>query len=167
MKICSICKSEKPLEDFPRDRNRRKDGRFPHCKACHAARERADVDGRRIRDTRAIAKRNANKELREKYLVRGMAYTVYRRYGITPQRYLQMHEEQSGACAICNVAPKDRHSRYRRTLCVDHNHETGMVRALLCDDCNKGLGCFKEDPQRLLDAFRYLSRFNALQLMAS
>ena len=60
-----------------------------------------------------------------------------------------MVEEQGGACAICQVRPAEH---------VDHDHETGAVRGILCFTCNVGLGNFGDEPERLLLAHRYLTR---------
>jgi hypothetical protein len=60
---------------------------------------------------------------------------------------------QGGVCAICNVAP---------AVHVDHDHATGAVRALLCFNCNGGLGQFKDDPE-LLHAAAYYVQFHTLR----
>jgi DNA repair exonuclease SbcCD ATPase subunit len=57
-----------------------------------------------------------------------------RAYGIEPEKYYEMLEQQGHKCAICNAEPT------RRTLSIDHNHATGKVRGLLCDGCNLSLG---------------------------
>lgn len=72
------------------------------------------------------------------------------RYGITYETYLSMLEEQGGVCAVCSAPPG------RRVLCVDHNHETGRVRGLLCSNCNAGIGMLGDDPDRLESAITYL-----------
>ena len=64
--------------------------------------------------------------------------------------YEQILAEQSGVCAICAKPPNG--SR----LCVDHNHETGQVRGLLCYQCNTGLGSFRDDKGLLKSALAYL-----------
>jgi hypothetical protein len=58
------------------------------------------------------------------------------------------NEKGSGPCQICG----DEHE----TLHFDHNHATGLFRGWLCNLCNKGLGHFKDDPDRLLKAATYL-----------
>lgn len=76
---------------------------------------------------------------------------------ITLEEYDAMLEAQGGGCAICG-ATESGHGR-TRNLCVDHDHTTGAVRALLCHGCNGGLGHFKDDPDRMLAAIEYLKRF--------
>jgi hypothetical protein len=73
------------------------------------------------------------------------------RYGITPDDYDRMHREQGGVCAICKTAG------IRKRLNVDHCHRTKKVRGLLCDNCNHGLGKFKDDVELLAVAQQYLS----------
>lgn len=76
-----------------------------------------------------------------------------RRYGITVQLYLDLHEQQRGACGICGrpeaEVPKKR-------LAVDHDHKTGRVRGLLCQDCNFALGLLHDDSQLLAAASKWI-----------
>ena len=74
------------------------------------------------------------------------------KFNMTPIDYAEMYANQSGECAICGVQQKDEDRRFA----VDHNHETGKVRGLLCASCNKGLGHFKDDPYRMVCAIKYL-----------
>lgn len=71
-----------------------------------------------------------------------------RRIGCTPELYEEMHKEQAGKCKICSI-PKNK-------LCVDHCHSTGKIRGLLCDNCNHGLGKFKDNTKLLEEAINYL-----------
>lgn len=75
-----------------------------------------------------------------------------RLYGITLEDYKIMFNKQDGCCAIC----KRHQVEVIKTLCVDHDHATGKIRKLLCHDCNKGLGHFKDSPELLDIAFQYL-----------
>jgi len=77
-----------------------------------------------------------------------------KRYGITPEDYDRLLEEQQGQCAICGTPAGN------RRLAVDHHHGTGKVRALLCSDCNTALGLFQESPFRLRQALTYLEHHN-------
>lgn len=82
--------------------------------------------------------------------------SLRKNYGITLADYDAMFEAQAGCCAICG-----RHqSEFKRRLAVDHNHDTGRVRALLCDSCNYGLGFFRESQDLLSQAIDYLNAHN-------
>ncbi len=75
-------------------------------------------------------------------------------FNITLKKYDEILESQGGGCAICHEPPGD------RALSVDHSHETGHIRGLLCSECNRGLGTFKDDKYRLMGAILYLARPN-------
>jgi len=72
-------------------------------------------------------------------------------YGITLADYQEMYDEQEGKCAICGGRAFG-----GKLLHVDHNHETGKVRGLLCDHCNWMLGHGKDSPERLIAGAKYL-----------
>jgi hypothetical protein len=74
-----------------------------------------------------------------------------RTYGITQAVKDRRQRQQFGCCAICGKPPEP-----GKKLHVDHDHATGEVRGLLCDLCNRGLGFFKDNPQALRNAARYL-----------
>lgn len=72
------------------------------------------------------------------------------RYGLTPE---QVDEMAAKGCSICGTTGwTGRHARPH----VDHDHVTGKVRGILCNECNIGLGKFKDDPALLRAAIRYL-----------
>lgn len=72
-----------------------------------------------------------------------------KKYGITPEQWDDLFAKQNGCCAICGVRPTKR-------LHVDHNHHTGAVRGLLCNNCNLGLGKFGDNPNLTELATQYL-----------
>jgi hypothetical protein len=73
--------------------------------------------------------------------------------GITATQYLELLRQQDGTCAICG----ERESNDgRETLSVDHCHQTGAIRGLLCAHCNRGLGMFRDNRTLLLAAVDYL-----------
>lgn len=74
-------------------------------------------------------------------------------YGITPETFDQMLATQHNRCAICATAFEARKQAH-----VDHDHQTGRVRGLLCTRCNMGIGYFKENVDTLLSAVDYISR---------
>ena len=69
------------------------------------------------------------------------------RYGITTKEYDSMMSNQNNRCKICQEEKK---------LFIDHNHQTGLVRGLLCHHCNTMLGLAKDSPQVLEGAIAYL-----------
>lgn len=72
---------------------------------------------------------------------------------MTIQEYNEIRKKQNFRCAICRISE----SELTHELCVDHDHETGANRGLLCKSCNLGLGYFKDNPLFLESAFHYLS----------
>lgn len=89
--------------------------------------------------------RNENKET-----VRNRKYV--KNYGITLDQYYEMFDKQNGSCKICGI----HQDKLNKKLVVDHCHETNLVRGLLCDKCNRGLGHFNDNIDMLLLAIEYL-----------
>ncbi len=80
-----------------------------------------------------------------------------RKYGMTLADYDRMFDEQGGVCAICEKPRPE-----ERTLHVDHDHGTGVVRGLLCFRCNNALGDFDEQYELFRKAADYLDRDDGL-----
>ena len=76
-------------------------------------------------------------------------YNLKRLYGLTPELWDVMFRGQDGRCPICG-------RRLTNTTVVDHDHETGKVRGLLCSRCNSGLGMFEDNIRLLARAIVYL-----------
>jgi len=82
-----------------------------------------------------------------------------RRQGSTAEQYQALLDKQNGRCAICGVSEGHRSCRgYKCRLAMDHDHRTGAFRGLLCNNCNRGLGRFKDSIAILEAALRYLKR---------
>lgn len=79
-------------------------------------------------------------------------------YGIPKEQFLALFEAQGGACAICSRALELEGPRSDQPH-LDHCHETGKVRGILCVKCNAGLGQFKDNPASLERAASYLRAF--------
>jgi len=78
---------------------------------------------------------------------------IRRNYGLSPEKYAGLLMDQGGVCKICGAAsPGGRRQRF----CVDHSHETGEVRGLLCGQCNSLLGHAHDDRSVLASADLYL-----------
>lgn len=130
MKVCYRCKVEKDLSEFHIDR-KNKDGRRSYCKPCAIA-----------NSTEWYAK---SEKFRQSVRNSGLR----KRFGITNDDYFEMLKEQNGVCAICETKPEG-------YLHVDHCHETGEIRGLLCKPCNLGLGNFRDNRTFLSNAIEYL-----------
>jgi hypothetical protein len=91
----------------------------------------------------------ANPERRRDFRLRA-------RYGITLAAFAALEKAQGGACAICQ--------KLSGRLAVDHEHDTGAVRGLLCVLCNAGLGHFDDDEARIERALEYLRSRKACAL---
>jgi predicted nucleic acid-binding Zn ribbon protein len=79
-----------------------------------------------------------------------------RNYGLSYFQYISMHKEQQGLCKICNREGYTMTEHHKLKLVVDHCHTTGKVRGLLCHDCNRALGLFKDDIVALQKAKEYI-----------
>lgn len=75
-----------------------------------------------------------------------------KKYNISLEDWDHMFEVQGGRCAICKTHQAD----LEKSLCVDHDHDTGEVRGLLCHTCNRALGLLKDRKDILLAAVEYL-----------
>ena len=76
---------------------------------------------------------------------------IKKKYGIDSVSYYKLLEEQNGVCAICFST-----CVLNEKLSVDHCHDTGKVRGLLCNNCNTGLGKFKDNIKLLESSVLYL-----------
>jgi len=136
VKLCISCQQEKPLEAFPIDR-KRKDGRYPYCRPCHAAKER-----RRRENPEIVAKKRASNKAwaaRNPERVRALhrAGHLRKKYGLTQPEVDAILVAQDGVCALCR-AP---HPRFKNGWHIDHDHGPGgKVRGMLCQPCNHLIG---------------------------
>lgn len=117
-------------------------------------RERYAADPERHRARSRDYARERPEQMRDKGLRRF--------YGMTLAEYEAMREAQGHRCAICGREETVTAWGKVRALSVDHDHETGAIRGLLCAKCNRGLGMFRDDPDVLDQAAEYLrdSRVN-------
>ena len=99
---------------------------------------------------------------RENNPERDKNHNLKKQYGIDLKEYQRMLEVQNGVCAICHSpeSTKDKDGG-PRSMPVDHDHKTGKVRALLCTQCNRGLGMFTDNIEKLKAAVEYLAKHSA------
>ena len=115
------------------------------CKPCRASEERIRLD--KDRDAERAKRRVWRRAWRQAHPDDERASSRRRRYGLSASEFAAMVRAQSGVCRICGRADPD---------CVDHDHETGLVRGILCGMCNAGLGHFRDDAERMRAAAEYL-----------
>lgn len=134
MKVCSRCGEPRAVADFPKDK-RKRDGLGSPCRTC-----------RKDYVTNGSNRRSWLKKI----------------YGITPEQHAAMVAAQGGRCAVCGHPPaRNKHGTH--VLAIDHNHETGRVRGLLCHRCNAALGMMREDLDLITKLWQYLDRWNDIE----
>lgn len=140
-KECCDCGVVKELCDFTPIARAVRPGVSSVAAACRPCRAERNIKARKAPGSAFRAKHRAIKHS----------------YGVTLEQWNTMFEAQKGCCAIC----RKHASEIKRGLAVDHNHETGAVRALLCLPCNTALGMFAEDLSTLTAAIEYLRTHNS------
>lgn len=140
-KVCSKCCASKPIELFYVDSKKSNGGRRSECKAC----SNAYHHDRYVR---------IESDMKPVWRERSKGYKLKTRYGVDQTEYARMLSEQGGCCAICrtDVPSKSRMKRFY----VDHDHETGKVRGLLCHRCNGALGVFGDNIAGIMKVLAYL-----------
>ena len=83
---------------------------------------------------------------------KGKDLHLLRKFGITRDEYNDLYNEQNGSCACCGKHQVE----LNVTMAVDHCHETGRVRGLLCGPCNRGIGMLGDNIEGLRKALKYL-----------
>ncbi len=186
-KTCPRCGETKPVEAFGRNRAL-PDGRSFYCLVCNREnnrrwyRESRRRQGRDVRDhswipdgfrwcptcRQAVAHENSNRSARTssgfgsqcKACKRSADLDRYyaRRYGLDREGIDDLRARQADRCASCG----DEHPGH-----IDHDHETELTRALLCERCNLGLGLFRDDPSLLRAAADYVELHRARYLKVS
>lgn len=174
--VCNKCEAEKPISEFHKDPTSRT-GFRGKCKNCRnkTSQRRSRVlrkDGKKTcsccREEKRLSKfhkSSATKDRRQ-YMCktctskRDRRVGLQKKYGITLKEYDQLFQQQNGMCAICGTdKPSGRWNRF----CVDHDHITGRVRALLCNGCNQGIGYLNDDPELLEKAAEYIRTFREIE----
>lgn len=119
----------------------KKPGLQPRCKTCASE------------DTRNWRKSKSKEYLKDRH--------YQNTYGITLNQFNQMWESQKGLCPICECT-LELNAFTGNSAVVDHCHTSGLVRQILCNECNRGLGYFHDNPEALRKAANYLEKHLAL-----
>lgn len=89
--------------------------------------------------------------------IRGFDHAYYKRtYGASVADIERMRADQGNSCYLCGSAGFLMREHHRRPLVVDHDHDTGRVRKLLCHNCNRALGLFSDNPDLMRKAAAYV-----------
>ena len=135
-KVCKKCGIDKPLSEYHK-KAANPTGYQPRCKECNCA------------DVNEWRKEQSPERLQELYLQRV--------YGLSLQDYHRLLLKQKNCCPICNLELNLGSYLDAKSPVVDHCHKTGVVRGILHNECNRGIGYLGDDPVRLLNAYNYLS----------
>lgn len=134
---CTICKIEKSIDNFYKDSGKTL-GYGYKCKPCH------DKEWRKRQAVRMADPEDHAYLMRNRYF-----YTLKMKYGVTRDQFEDMIKKQDNRCAIC--------LKILKKFVIDHNHETGKVRGILCWSCNTLLGMAGDDIAILKRSVKYLN----------
>lgn len=162
-KRCTKCDKILPRDTFCKDK-KRSDGKHPWCRYCvKAYRIKHDKKPETIEKIRTYQREYARRPKR-KQQIREYQRTdagrrvqwkskLFSKYGLTEAAYAALVESQGGKCAVCqDPLVSTRHTH------VDHCHKTGVVRGILCHNCNRALGAARDSPVILRGLIAYLGR---------
>jgi hypothetical protein len=128
---CGKCREVKSTSEFPRNRTT-KSGFHSYCKPCHQNQFRE-----------SLARRHGGSSRH---------YHLMQKYGIGAIEVDELIRQQGGACAVC---------RRREAKQVDHDHDTGEVRGIVCLLCNAAMGAFHDDPHLIRRAIAYVKEHSS------
>lgn len=158
---CSSCKQSKLAEDFHKNKNRHT-GLAQSCKKCQ---KKASADYYK-RNRVAILERTTyyqkvNSKTRSKYK---RNWHLQKQYRISQVDYDKLFKAQHGLCAICHEPETKINSKTKniQPLCVDHDHQTGRIRGLLCCKHNRTIGLLGDDLRSLEMVTDYLRVNNVI-----
>jgi len=137
MKTCAKCETEKPENEFRPMAKTGKNQKYlrSYCRPC-------DNDYERVE--RHEYRRN---------------WQLKKAYGISLGEYQMLFDLQDGKCAICDNSETDSTNGIVHLLAVDHDHDSGKVRGLLCKKCNTAIGLLKHQESLLDKAKKYLELY--------
>lgn len=154
-RVCRKCGESKPIKDFYRHKDY-PGGRKTYCKKCE---NRMVTEWRRKHPEKS--RKLANDSYHRRKHLPEMIAKLRRKnlaiYGITIEHYEAMLESQNGVCAICEeTEPGKTPLGKEKMLAVDHDHDTGEVRGLLCSRCNQAIGGMRESEKLIKRMLKYL-----------
>jgi hypothetical protein len=152
MKTCTKCGQTKPREEFGKA-SKTKDGLDCWCKICKRAKHVLYYQANRSEVLARNARWAATNPEKAAHANRNCQFK--RKHGITAAQRDAMADAQQHKCAICGCI-KPKHGGHNEVLQLDHDHDTDVLRELLCFECNTGLGKFEDSVARVVAVLRYL-----------
>lgn len=134
-KTCRVAYQKRYVQQTPQNRARR------NCRVIRSTKKRKERD--------PVGYRRSRSDAKLKVL-----------YGITLKQYEAILLAQENVCAICKRPETMGIKGKLKQMSVDHDHRTGKVRALLCSNCNRGVGCMQDSSELLRRAAAYLEYHN-------
>ena len=138
LRSCAVCGQEKHMSVFKSDPSCR-DGYRNICMVCYRTQQRE-----------RHAREKVKPEYQEKLAAARRKWDLKKKYGVSPTEYELRLSAQGGVCLICGG------NNGNKRLAVDHCHDGGAVRGLLCNQCNIGVGMFRNSLELLQKAIDYL-----------
>ena len=148
-RTCRVCGEHKTMENFQEHGYQ--------CRSCRTEKQRINwaslsEDEKRKRQKNGKYQKEYAKKNSEKIKRVSRETHLKRKFNITTEQYETMLNNQGGVCYICqNLCDTG------FFLAVDHDHNTGIIRGLLCKNCNSGLGMFKDNQESMRRAIEYLN----------
>jgi hypothetical protein len=168
LKCCAKCRGPRNRSNTYRNKAK-KDGFDEYCKLCRntyfGTYKKTNTgfrstlkrcQKRYYNKHRAVIRAKAAKAAKTRNIPQDRDVYLRRVYGISQTEYDQMLANQGGVCAVCGKPPG------ARSLAVDHDHNTGLIRELLCHRCNTGIGSLMDDPVLVTAALLYLQKHAAM-----
>lgn len=138
--FCYGCYENKHIKEFTKSSIK---GNYPNCKNCCSLNSKKKKYKKRKPSER-------NKAFLSYYRRR---LTINKKFNLTTAELMEMMDNQKGCCLICGKSLDNKNGRY----CIDHCHNSGKVRGLLCVKCNSGLGMFNDNLNIIKNAVEYLT----------
>lgn len=175
-KQCTNCNKVKDISLFYKRLDRHGEHKYysSWCNECSALYSSENYyknkKNKRLKERENYAKnktpiQKAKKKWIENNPEKFLSIKLKNRYGITIEEYYEIYEKQGGVCSICKNKETsiDKKTMKTKRLSVDHDHKTGVVRGLLCINCNHALGRFKDDITIMESAISYIKNGGSIK----
>jgi len=147
LKFCNGCKEWRSKGDFNKD-PKSPDTLHYRCRLCRKKYRRQQE----VKERTSVYNKKYAEQNPELMKAKDRKNSLKRFWNMTPEQFEALKEKQGGTCALCNKTESNPH----KNLCIDHDHTTGKIRGLLCDNHNRAMGLFKDSIEDMEKAIQYL-----------